>query len=412
MDFDTVWTNGNVATLSPTAGGAADYGVVLDGAVAARDGTIVWVGPRRDLPASPAIREYDLDGGWLLPGFVDCHTHLVFAGSRAEEFERRLAGESYAEIARSGGGIRSTVVGTRKASEDDLFESAASRVRALLAEGVTTLEVKSGYGLDRDTEVRMLRVIRRLGRSLPCTVRSTFLGAHALPAEFEGRADEYVEYVIASVLPAVLVEGLADQIDAFLEDIAFDAGQCRRLLVAGAGAGLGVRLHADQLSDGNGAGLAAELGARSADHLEYTSSDGVRAMAAHGTTAVLLPAAFYTLRETRVPPVEEFREQGVPIAVASDINPGSAPFRSFLLALNMASVLFRLRPDEVLKGATSVAAEVLGLVDRGRVAPGQRADLASWRIDHPRDLCYWAGGNPCGGSWVAGDPVTLSRAPL
>lgn len=405
QEFDAIWVNGHLATFRSGEGEGDGYGSVMDGALAVRDGRIVWVGARTDLPPAAAKVEHDMGGGWLLPGLVDCHTHLIFGGDRAGEFERRLLGESYEAIARTGGGIRSTVAATRSATSSDLTHRAGQLAHALIAEGVTTLEVKSGYGLDSDTELKMLRVARVLGRSLPITVRATFLGPHAVPAEFESDPDGFIELLVLDVLPRVVDEGLADQVDAFLERIAFSGAQCARFLSAGVAAGLGARLHADQLSDGGGAELAAGLGARSADHLEFTGENGVRAMAAKGCTAVLLPGAFYTLGETQLPPVADLRRSGVPIAVASDLNPGSSPLRSLLVALNMACVLFGLRPAEALRGVTTNAAPVLGLADRGRLERGLRADLSLWHVEHPRELCYWVGGTGCAASWAAGRAV-------
>lgn len=405
--FDAIWTNGHLATFSPQVDDRNGYGEIRNGALAVTDGSIVWMGPERDLPAADADESHDLNGGWLLPGLIDCHTHLIFGGDRANEFERRLQGESYESIARAGGGIRATVEHTRTASEADLLLAAVDRVRLLLAEGVTTLEVKSGYGLDRETELRMLHVARELDRTSSACVRSTFLGPHAVPPEFERAPDAYIDLLIQDVLPVVLEQDLADQVDAFLETIAFTEAQCVRFLEAGRAAGLGVRLHADQLSDGSGAAVAAGLGARSADHLEFTTDAGIRAMTEAGTTAVLLPGAFYVLGQTRPPPVGAMRQAGTRMAVASDLNPGSAPVRSLLMALNMACVLFRLTPAEALRGATEHAAAVLGLVDRGVLEVGLRADLSAWEVEHPRDLCYWIGGTRCTGSWAGGRRVSF-----
>ncbi len=393
--WDTLWLDGHVATM--TADGAP-WGAVHDGTVAVKDGRIAWVGLRGDLPGRPEALAADvrsMGGGWLTPGLVDCHTHLVFGGDRADEWERRLQGATYEELARAGGGIRSTVARTREAGEEALLASALDRLRCLAGEGVTTVEVKSGYALDVEGELRMLRVARRLGDALPVDVRTTLLGAHALPHEFEGHRAEYLALVREEMVPRAADEGLADQVDAFCESIAFTPEECAGVLRAGAAVGLTGRLHADQLADGGGAALAARMGARSADHLEHASEAGVAAMAAADTVAVLLPGASYVLGEAARPPIDLFRRHGVPMAVATDLNPGSAPVLSLLLVLNMACTLFRLTPEEALAGATRVAAGVLGLAaDRGTVEPGLRADLAVWDVAHPRELAYWVGGNP------------------
>lgn len=366
------------------------YGAVDDAVVAVDGERIAWVGPRDRLPA-----EYDgarVDGGgcWVTPGLVDCHTHLVYGGTRATEFEMRLEGKSYEDIARAGGGIASTVRATREASDDELYDSAAVRLRALLAEGVTTVEIKSGYGLDADTERRMLRVARRLGRECPVSVATTFLGAHALPPEFAD-ADAYIDDVVQRQLPAVASEGLADAVDAFCEGIGFSPAQVERVFAAARAAGLSVKLHAEQLSNQGGAALAARNGALSADHLEYLDDEGVQALASAGTVAVLLPGAFYYLRETQRPPVEALRAAGVPMAIATDWNPGSSPLGSMRLMMNMACTLFGLTPAEALAGATVHGAAALGLGDRGAVAPGLRADLVFWPVSHPAELAYQVG---------------------
>ncbi|MBW3534051.1 MAG: imidazolonepropionase [Gemmatimonadetes bacterium] len=393
--WDTLWIDGGVATL--VAGGPA-WGAISDGALGVKDGRVAWVGARADLPGAPAAMADDvreMGGGWMTPGLVDCHTHLVFGGDRAEEWERRIEGATYEAIARGGGGIRATVDRTREAGEDGLLGASRPRLEALLAEGVTTVEIKSGYGLDTETELSMLRVARRLGRILPVDVRTTLLGAHVPPAgDGDGRA-RYLERVREEMIPRAAGERLADQVDAFCESIAFTPGECEAVLRAGQAHGLAARLHADQLTDCGGAALAARVGARSADHLERASEEGVRAMSVAGTAAVLLPGAFYTLGETQAPPVESLRRHGVDMAVATDLNPGTSPLLSLLLALNMASTLFRLTPEEAVAGATRVAARVLGLEeDRGTLEPGKRADLAVWAVAHPRELCYWIGGNP------------------
>jgi imidazolonepropionase len=396
--WDDLWVNGRLAAM--TAGGAA-YGAIEDGAIAAAGGRIAWVGPRRDLPGSPeklAHHIRDLGGSWLTPGLIDCHTHLVYAGDRAREFELRLQGASYEEIARAGGGIRSTVALTRAASEDDLVASAQGRVDAFRREGVTTIEVKSGYGLDVANEAKMLRAARRLKG---VTVRTSFLGAHALPPEFEGRSGAYIDRVVEEMLPAVA--GLADAVDAFCEKIAFTPEETRRVFAAARARNLPVKLHADQLSDLSGAALAAEFGALSADHLEYTSAAGVAAMAGSGTVAVILPGAFYFLREKQLPPIEAMRKAGVPIAIASDCNPGSSPATSLLLMLNMAATLFRLTPEEALAGVTRSAAAALGLAaSHGTLEVGKTADFAIFAIERPAELAYRIGANPCVGRVLAG----------
>jgi imidazolonepropionase len=380
------------------SGGAA-FGEVADGAVAVTGGLIDWVGTRSELPTRDVGSEtvvHDAEGAWLTPGLIDCHTHLVFGGDRADEFEARLQGASYAEIAQAGGGIRSTVRATREASLGELEAGANARADQLLRQGVTTLEIKSGYGMDVATEVAMLRAARSVSESLPLTVRTTLLALHTLPVEFDGRREDFISLVVEELLPTVVGEGLVDAVDAFCEGIAFTPDECATFFRAAADLGLPVRLHADQLSDTGGAALAASFSALSADHLEYTSEEGVRAMAAAGTVAVLLPGAFYFLRETRTPPVDALREHGVPIALATDANPGSSPILSLLTILNMGCTLFRLTPEEALAGVTRNAARVLGLGgEAGTLEPGKRADLALWDVTHPRELAYWIGTNPC-----------------
>ena len=402
MDCDTLFTDCHAATMA----GSPAYGAIEEAAIAVADGRIAWIGPRRELPAGAATRTESLGGRWVTPGLIDFHTHLVFGGNRAAEFELRLEGASYEEIARAGGGILSTVRDTRSACEDDLLAGAAGRLRGLLAEGVTTVEIKSGYGLDRHNELKMLRVARRLGEALPVTVRTTCLAAHAIPPEYDGRADDYVDVVCEEILPAAVEAGLADAADAFCERIAFDLAQTERVFRAARDLGLPLRLHAEQLSDQGGSALAARYGALSADHLEYLSETDARAMAAAGTVAGLLPGAYYTLRETQLPPVESLRAHGVPMALGTDANPGSSPALSLLLMLNMACTLFRLTPEEALAGVTVNGARALGLAGEcGTLEPGKRADLAVWDIDRPAELAYWLGGNPChrvmrGGEWV------------
>ena len=383
----TLWRNAHLTTLAePTGWGRIERGaLVIDGE------TLRWVGPEAALPAGLEVAaERDLGGALVTPGLIDCHTHLVYGGQRAIEFEMRLEGASYEDIALAGGGIRSTVAATRAASDEALWAGARQRARALMAEGVTTLEVKSGYGLSLEHEARCLRVARRLGRELPLTVRATCLAAHALPPEFDGRADAYIDAVCAW-LPALHAEGLIDAVDAFCERIGFSSAQTRLVFEAARALGLPVKLHAEQLSDQGGAQLAAEFGALSCDHLEYLSEAGVQAMAGAGTVAVLLPGAYYFLRETQRPPIAALRAAGVPIAIATDHNPGSSPTLSPLLMLNMACTLFRLTPGEALRGMTVNGARALGLTDRGTLAAGQRADFVAWPLDHPSELAYGFG---------------------
>lgn len=376
------------AAVATCAAGGPRYGFIGRGAVAIAGERLAWVGPDGDLPALPArVAVEDAGGALLTPALIDCHTHLVWAGSRHREFEQRLDGASYAEIAQAGGGILSTMAATRAATEDQLLELACARARALLAEGVTCIEIKSGYGLDLDTELKMLRVARRIGKVLPITVRTTLLAAHAVPPEFKGRADDYVAHVCDVILPAAAAAGLADAVDAFCENIGFSPAQVERLFQGAREFGLPVKLHAEQLSNQHGAALAARYRALSADHLEHLDEGGVRAMAAAGTVAVLLPGAFYFLRETQSPPVDLLRRHGVPIAVASDLNPGSAPLASLLLNMNMACTLFRLTPEEALAGVTRNAAAALGLgAERGTIEPGKVAELVLWDVQHPAEL--------------------------
>jgi imidazolonepropionase len=394
-DADAIWVNARLATMAAGPG----YGEIEDGAIAVRGGRIAWVGARADLPRrhlETDLRERDAGGRWITPGLIDCHTHLVYAGSRAGEFEQRLNGATYEAIARAGGGIRSTVAATRAASAAALLEASKPRLRALAAEGVTTVEIKSGYGLETVAEAKMLRVARSLGNALPVTVRTTFLGAHALPPEFDGHADAYIDEVCDRMLPEIARAGLADAVDAFCERIGFSAAQTERVFKAASKLGLPVKLHAEQLSDQGGARLAARYGALSADHLEYVEEDGVAAMAQAGTVAVLLPGAFYFLRETRVPPIDLLRRHGVAMAVATDCNPGSSPMTSLLLALNMACTLFRLTPQEALGGATREAARALGLgAEAGTLEAGKVADFVLWDIQRPAELAYGIGVNPC-----------------
>ena len=403
--WDRLWTGAELATMVP---GGEPYGAVRNGAIAVEDGRIAWIGEAADLPGDPetlAGTVHDAGGRWITPGLIDCHTHLVFGGSRAGEFEMRLNGASYEEVARAGGGIVSTMRATREADDETLLEAALPRLGHLIGEGVTTVEVKSGYGLDTDTELKQLRVARKLGEELPIDIRTTFLGAHALPPEYAGRQNAYIDLVVDEMMPAIAESGYADAVDAFCEGIGFTPEETDRVFSSARSHGLPVKLHADQLSDLGGAALAARYDALSADHLEYTSEDGIAALAEAGTVAVLLPGAFYTLRETKLPPIEAMRAAGVGIAVATDFNPGSSPALSLVLMLNMACTLFRLTPEEALASVTRVAAQALGLGgDRGTLEVGKRADLAFWDIGQPAELCYWFGVNPCAGRVRAGVP--------
>jgi len=397
------------ATLA-TFAGERPFGLIERGALAIEGGRIAWVGPMADLPGTPdalATTVEDLAGALVTPGLIDCHTHLVFGGNRAHEFDLRLNGASYEQIARAGGGIASTVAATRTADEEELLRQSLPRARALLRDGVTTLEIKSGYGLDLDTERRMLRVARHLGDTLGIGVRATFLGLHALPPEYRDRRADYVTLVCDTMLPALAAEGLVDAVDAFCEGIGFSREETARVFERAHALGLPVKLHAEQLSDLDGAALVAEYRGLSADHLEHLSDSGVRAMAAAGTVAVLLPGAFYALRETRLPPIDALRAHGVPMAVATDCNPGTSPLLSLRLAANMACTLFRLTPEEALRGVTVNAARAMGLPDRGTLATGQRADLAVWNVRTPAELCYWIGGDLLQSLWTGGAPASL-----
>jgi len=405
--WDSLWINLRIATMVP--GGVA-YGAIEDGAMAIRDGRIAWVGRRADMPAVSARETHDGGGRWATPGLVDCHTHLVFGGDRAQEFEMRLGGATYEQIAQAGGGIRSTVAATRASTLDALIASARPRLAALAREGVTTVEIKSGYGLDIETELRQLRAARRLGAEGTVRVATTFLGAHALPYEFQGRQSDYVDLVAGPMLDAVAAEGLADAVDCFAERIAFTPDETARLFAAARARGIAVKLHADQLSDQGGAALAARFGALSADHLEYTSEDGVAAMAAAGTVAVLLPGAYYFLRETKLPPIDALRRHGVAIALATDANPGSSPLLSPLLVMNMAATLFRLTPEEALAGLTRNGARALGLqAQLGTLEVGKIADVALWDIERPAELVYWIARNPLHAVLRAGRPQEIRR---
>lgn len=384
----TLWQHCHVATM---AGGK--YSIIEDAAMVTADSLIEWIGPRSQVPSADYAQVHDLQGAWVTPGLIDCHTHTVFGGNRSGEFEQRLQGVSYAEIAAQGGGIASTVRATRAASEDELFASAEKRLRSLLRDGVTTVEIKSGYGLDLVNERKMLRVARRLGEALPVSVRATCLAAHALPPEYKDRTDDYIEHICSEMLPALAAQGLVDAVDAFCEYLAFSPAQVERVFKVAQQLGLPVKLHAEQLSSLHGSSLAARYHALSADHLEFMTEADAIAMAAAGTVAVLLPGAFYFLRETQLPPMEALRKHGVKIAIASDLNPGTSPALSVRLMLNMACTLFRMTPEEALAGATQHAATALGMGDtHGSLEVGKVADFVAWQIDRPADLAYWLGG--------------------
>ncbi len=385
----TVWQHCHVATMAE-----GRYSAIEDAAIVTNDGLIEWIGPRVELAAVEAERTVDLGGAWVTPGLIDCHTHAVFGGNRSGEFEQRLQGVSYAEIAAQGGGIASTVRATRAASEDELFASARQRVQALMRDGVTTIEVKSGYGLDLANERKMLRVARRLADELPLAVRATCLAAHALPPEYTGRADDYIAHICDEMLPALAAEGLVDAVDAFCEHLAFSPAQVERLFIKARELGLPVKLHAEQLSSLHGSSLAARYQALSADHLEFMTEEDAIAMAKAGTVAVLLPGAFYFLRETQLPPMDALRRHGVKIALASDLNPGTSPGLSLRLMLNMGCTCFRMTPEEALAGVTVHAATALGLGDsHGSLEVGKVADFVAWQIERPADLAYWLGGD-------------------
>ena len=400
-----LWSNARIATLQTQA--SAPYGLIEAGAVVVDNQHIAWVGPQAELPdalAQQCTQHHDAAGALITPGLIDCHTHLVYGGNRAHEFELRLQGASYEEIAKRGGGIVSTVKATRAASLDALQEQSLPRLKQLVAEGVTTLEIKSAYALALAHERKTLMVARALEQKHPVDVRTTFLGAHAVPPEFAGRAYDYLAEVLR-MMPILHAEGLIDAVDAFCEHIAFSTAQIRQLFEAAQALGLPVKLHAEQLSDSGGAQLAAEFKALSCDHLEWLSATGAAAMAKAGSVAVLLPGAFYFLRETRVPPVALLREHKVPMAISTDCNPGSSPCTSLLLMLNMACTLFRLTPEEALAGVTRHAAQALGLADRGVIAPGLRADFVLWGVDHPAQLSYALGANPRLQTVFKGRPV-------
>lgn len=400
--FDLLIADCRLATM---AEGGLAYGAVEDGALLVRDGRLAWVGPRAELPAHDAERTQRLGGRWVTPGLIDCHTHLVFGGNRSHEFERRLAGVPYEQIAREGGGIVSTMTATRAADEDALVASALHRLRGLTDSGVTTVEIKSGYGLDADNELKMLRAARRVGVEGRVRVSTSFLGLHALPPEHRQDRTAYLDLMIDQVLPAAHAQGLVDMVDAYCEPIAFTADEIARLFERARDLGLPVKLHADQLSNGGGGSLAAAHGALSADHVEHVDEAGVVAMAAAGTVAVLLPGAYLMLRETTPPPIDLFRRHGVRMAVATDCNPGTSPVASMTAALNLACVQFRLTPEEALTGATRHAAAALGLSSEiGTLEPGKVADIAVWNVERPAELCYWLGAPLLHQRWVGGYP--------
>lgn len=392
MTFSTLFRNAQIATMTP----GKSYGLIENGAVVISADRIKWVGAEKELPDEFAgLQGKNLEGRLVTPALIDCHTHLVYGGSRATEFELRLNGASYEEIARNGGGILSTVTATRNASEDELLAQSLPRLDAFLAEGVATIEIKSGYGLDIETEIKMLRVARQLGKERSVRVKTSFLGAHAIPPEFSGKADAYIDFVCEEVLPAVHYENLADAVDGFCENIAFSPNQISRVFEKAKSFGLPVKLHAEQLSNLGGATLAAKYGALSADHLEFLDQTGVEVMGESGTVAVLLPGAFYTLRETQLPPLDSLRKAEVPIAIATDCNPGSSPLTSILLCMNMSCTLFRMTPEEALCGVTIVAAQALGIGDEvGTIEVGKKAELAVWNVDQPAELAYRVGFNP------------------
>jgi imidazolonepropionase len=404
--WDLMLTNAQIATMreDPVA-----YGVIENGAVGIAERKIAWVGPESELPDGINCKTLSLNGRWLTPALIDCHTHLVFGGDRAGEFEQRLSGVSYEEIAKAGGGILSTVNATRSASQDELARAAAVRLHTLSREGVSTIEIKSGYGLDVDNELKMLRVARSLAGLSGISISTSFLGAHTVPAEYTGRADEYIDMLCEEALPQAAEAGLVDAVDAYCESIAFSTKQVAKLFEKAESLNLPVKLHADQLSECGGAKLAASFHALSADHLEYASANGVTALADAGSVAVLLPGAFLTLGETQRPPVELFREKGVPIAVATDCNPGTSPVCSLRAAMSLATSLFKLTPEECLAGVTREAARALGLLhDRGTLETGKRADVAVWNIGHPRELTYWLGLNELSDLFIDGREIFRS----
>lgn len=391
--FDSVWFDVNLATMEGDG-----YGIIENAALAIKDGRIAWLGKREELPEFDAFATptYQGKGGWLTPGLIDCHTHIVYGGNRAKEFEMRLEGASYQEIANAGGGIVSTVTATREADEETLYVNAKNRLNALMKEGVTTVEIKSGYGLDVETEVKMLRIARLLGEHHPVDVKTTFLGAHALPLEFKDNSDGYIDLVCGEMMQAVVDQDLADCVDAFCESVGFDLAQTKRVFEAAKAHGLPVKLHAEQMSNLGGSAMAASFNALSVDHIEYLDEDGVKAIKSAGTTAVVLPGAFYFLRETKQPPIDLLRKHQVPMAIATDANPGSSPLCSLQLMLNMACTLFKMTPYEALAGVTVNAAKALNVFDNvGSLAIGKQADIVLWDIEHPAQLSYQFGVNPC-----------------
>jgi len=406
--FDSLWKNLNIATMDDDQG----YGIINNAALGIKDGKIAYVGPAAALPAAPEmLSDYIFDGAgqWALPGLIDCHTHLAYAGSRAHEFEQRLQGVSYEDIAKAGGGIAATVKAVREADEDAIYDLTLARLNTLCAEGVTTLEIKSGYGLDTENEKKLLRVATRLRNDTGYRIQRSFLGAHALPPEFKDRADDYIQMICDEMLPAIAADQLADAVDAFCENIAFTTGQVQRVFDTARHLNLPVKLHAEQLSNQHGARLAAQYQALSADHLEYLDEAGVKAMADARMVAVLLPGAFYFLREKTVPPIDLLRKYNVPIALATDHNPGTSPCLSLLLMLNMGCTLFKLTPEEALAGITRHAAKALGLQDHiGTIAKDKMADIAFYNISHPRDLCYMFGHAPCTGVLQTGNYLSFS----
>jgi len=400
--FDTLFINANLATMDPNID--APYGAIEGGALGVKDGRIAWVGKMGDLPEYEAdeVYECDTDLEWVTPGLVDCHTHIVFGGNRAKEFEQRLKGASYTDIAKAGGGIISTVEATRAIDANDLYVESSTRLIEMLYQGLTTIEVKSGYGLELQTEIKMLKAAKKLHED-GVRVRTTFLGAHAVPPEYQDQPDAYIDIVCTKMIPEIAKLGLADAVDGFCENIAFTPAQIRRVFEAAKKHGLPIKLHAEQLSDQGGAQLAAEFGALSADHLEYISEDGIKAMAKAGTVAVILPGAFYYLKETQKPPIGLFRKHGVPMALATDCNPGSSPITSPLIILNMACTLFGFTPEEALAGMTSVGAMALGLNEEtGTLEIGKSADLVIWGIEHPAELSYWVGNGAMNGRYYKG----------
>ncbi|MCF6324667.1 MAG: imidazolonepropionase [Gammaproteobacteria bacterium] len=402
MQAEWLIHNVNIATMQP---GNKPYGTIVDGLLAMANGKIAWVGPRSDAPTFETTNTIDGNGGWLTPGLIDCHTHLIYGGNRAAEFEQRQQGIPYAEISANGGGINSTVIATRNASIGELMESAQQRLACLQQEGVTTVEIKSGYGLDLETELRMLRIARALGKQLPITIKTTYLGAHAVPPEFKDRPDDYIHFVCNEVLPAVATENLADAVDLFCEEIGFTIEQCTKIIDRARQSGLPVKGHVEQLSDMGGAKMVAAANGLSVDHLEYLPASDIATLKQHNTVAVLLPAAFYYLREKQLPPIDAMRKAQLSMAVATDCNPGSAPVASLLSAMNLACVLFGLTPEEALRGTTINAAQALGIKKKGMLASGFDADLLLWQIDSPAELSYAINMHRPKQIWIAGQHV-------